>query len=424
MSQLPRQQVALALRSKIEPIVATMRKADLIWRPAATASEDLVKFLTTQQPWAEHMDYVDAHVHTFMWLVEHGPANGAINSDGVEVLSDRQNADLVDGLTAELLSFPKTYYFFFELPSVDEFDVDEFDLFCDVAIVKVRDDDMRFPVYARQERNLLLAAALGNKKTRMLRPGSVYLRVTGKGFATESTQSTAAAEAISKVKQILRLCEIHAAGLVEATMDRVQKRDAEAIAWEPTDPTADHQRIHTLAVTPEFSKVLSSRVILLDKLVTALFGLGRERHESPSAALREALAPHVKLLDSGRNRKDAERIHAGLEWSFDSRATHNETQAFIQACIGIEALLGDDDQERGLTALLADRCSFLLGTTSSQRTAIASQFRQIYRVRSQLVHGRRKRISLDERATLWALSGILDDVLRRETTMFSREGVE
>jgi hypothetical protein len=65
--------------------------------------------------------------------------------------------------------------------------------------------------------------------------------------------------------------------------------------------------------------------------------------------------------------------------------------ALLQNCIGIEALLGDDEKDEPLTTRLADRCAYLLAKSSEERAAIRQRFKRIYAVRAKLVHGRKAR---------------------------------
>jgi hypothetical protein len=89
---------------------------------------------------------------------------------------------------------------------------------------------------------------------------------------------------------------------------------------------------------------------------------------------------------------DAHRIRTAVEWRFDSKEDDNQPLCFIQACIGLEALLGDDDQEEPLTARLADRCAYLLGKSHRDREGIRQHFKEMHKVRSKLVHGRSPRL--------------------------------
>lgn len=85
--------------------------------------------------------------------------------------------------------------------------------------------------------------------------------------------------------------------------------------------------------------------------------------------------------------KEAIRVRAAIEWSFDADTAETSTMSFIKTCIGLEALLGDDSQKGPLTETLADRCGYLIGKTIKDRSRIKSRFKEIYTTRSKIVHG-------------------------------------
>jgi Apea-like HEPN len=116
---------------------------------------------------------------------------------------------------------------------------------------------------------------------------------------------------------------------------------------------------------------------------------------------------------------DAVRVLTGLEWAFDADIERNETQALLNACIGIEAILSKP-KETGLTERLADRCAYLLGRGAHERNQIAADFRKIYDVRSEVVHGRSRRLQPGQKGMLDQAKNLLHSILRRETVEFPK----
>lgn len=96
------------------------------------------------------------------------------------------------------------------------------------------------------------------------------------------------------------------------------------------------------------------------------------------------------------NSKEALRIKAAIDWLVQSEITDDETMAFIQICMGLESIFGDDDYEGGLTTILSDRCAYLIGNKIKERKFIKDTFKKIYQVRSKIVHGVRNHLSEDE----------------------------
>jgi len=93
--------------------------------------------------------------------------------------------------------------------------------------------------------------------------------------------------------------------------------------------------------------------------------------------------------------EDAKHLRTGAEWLFDSQAEPNETTALLFASIGLEAVL--DAPANEVTARVGDRLAWLLGRTRTERMRIADEYREFYRVRSGLVHGRDRTLNADGR---------------------------
>nr|WP_315595518.1 HEPN domain-containing protein [uncultured Cupriavidus sp.] len=114
--------------------------------------------------------------------------------------------------------------------------------------------------------------------------------------------------------------------------------------------------------------------------------------ESAHSALKSVLRLPSLLMIS--DSPEAKRVRAATEWCFDSYVSENQTLAFLQTCIGLEALFGDDTSNGSLTHTLADRCAYLIGNNIKGRNTIRERFKELYVMRSKLVHG--NATSLDE----------------------------
>jgi hypothetical protein len=97
---------------------------------------------------------------------------------------------------------------------------------------------------------------------------------------------------------------------------------------------------------------------------------------------------------------EANRVRAASEWCFNSNATESETLSFLQVCIGLEALLGDETDNEGLTKTLADRCAYLIGSSIRARALIRAKFSDLYKTRSKIVHGNAVSLGQNERGHL------------------------
>lgn len=73
--------------------------------------------------------------------------------------------------------------------------------------------------------------------------------------------------------------------------------------------------------------------------------------------------------------------------------------------MALEILLGDRKQanEIGVTALLANRLAFMIARTPTEREAVLTHFRELYDVRSDIVHEGKAALGDKGYATLSAL---------------------
>ncbi len=111
------------------------------------------------------------------------------------------------------------------------------------------------------------------------------------------------------------------------------------------------------------------------------------------------------------------RIRSAIGWYISSQTTDDSTMSFLQICMGLESIFGDDgDSDGGLTKMLANRCSYLIGRNLNERDFIRLRFREIYRVRSIIVHGVRSDLSYDEIDIKNDASRYLIDSINKEVT--------
>lgn len=93
---------------------------------------------------------------------------------------------------------------------------------------------------------------------------------------------------------------------------------------------------------------------------------------------------------------EAMRVKSAIEWALDSYANDNPTLAFLQTCIALEALYGDDNDGENVTKTLSDRCAYLISSDIRGRKTIRDNFRSLYSIRSKIVHGSASSLASDE----------------------------
>ncbi|WP_431484190.1 hypothetical protein [Pseudomonas solani] len=129
--------------------------------------------------------------------------------------------------------------------------------------------------------------------------------------------------------------------------------------------------------------------------------------------LEHSIARMARLLQSDHPHSD--KIRAAAEWQIDAQSTHNETMALIQLCIGLESIYGDDSPNGGLTETLSDRCAYSLATSHHERTRIKKEFKEIYKLRSKIVHGVINNLKPEDRIHSRNALKLLRDSIKRES---------
>jgi hypothetical protein len=267
-----------------------------------------------------------------------------------------------------------------------------------------------------------LAAALLNKPLSSRQVGvdrgTICLRIRTTGHAGRSSNTSAVSTSISHFKQIIQLCKVHKFGFKK---DFISAQFRAAVGVYAIEDKGEVAQPIAVNVSEEFLNLLSTLTIetQIHQPVGLLYAGPVQKTASVSEVIDLGFSRFQALFSAPEGNQDALRLQAALEWAFDSTLSGNETQAFIQACIGIEAIIGPQGVVHGLTDKLADRCAFLLGRTMQERRAIASSFDAIYSLRSDLVHGRSKKLKFDEHRLLKQAQELLARLLVAETGSFS-----
>lgn len=173
--------------------------------------------------------------------------------------------------------------------------------------------------------------------------------------------------------------------------------------------SADSKTLFDIDLPLDLSKFLGS-IELDEKNYEKLIA---RKNNDLAALLTEFYEIPARLIDS--NTPESNRIKAAIEWSFNSNVTEDVTMSFLQTCIALEAVFGEDYSEHeNLTSKLADRCSYLIGENIKQRADIRTYFRELYQIRSRLVHGDSIRLGTDEQHYLDWARNVLKKSLTRE----------
>jgi hypothetical protein len=382
--------------------------------------------LQKHEPWRSHLEFLDVFDiisdHIRSSLEGKNRNKNALNiKEGDEeflrdVLSAGELAQITKDIKAYLFSFPRNYFVWFGLPIAQRWGIGETKISESVDLVEVPAG-----VQPNMPTGIGLATTAGAVEPQ------VFLRVRCAGFGAGRANTTAFSEATSTLKQVLMFAEGKFLTINKSILYSLGAPKTSACFINDVD---DSRNLYdAVALQSSLNEYLSSLIIDEEKLQISDLSKGigmlastkkAETREEKGRAISVLMSSAMEILDCPDDIPDVARIKTALEWAFDSKKNDNDTLAFVQACIGLEALLGDDDKEEPLTARLADRCAYLLGEGVKGRDKIRQDFRGMYEVRSKLVHGRRAKLERRERDQLNVAQDMLINVINREAANLTR----
>ncbi len=347
-------------------------------------------------------------------------------------LSALLHANKLEALHTDIMgyfeSIPRPYIVLFELPAAKPLGVNEIPLTTDVSFVQIEKND--YPVIKETDSSGLLPREINIKPSKQ----KLYIRVLSDGYADGTLESSATKKAYSKFKQTVLLGKIEGVLKdIKVQMDAGSQQISVGLLtlFDPSDSRVfvyyrDNQDAekyvfklpkHTNNYIAQLG--INEEKLKPDTLETYMMKAEFENIDAPTPKDRAKLLVRrfdfpKRLLETSDSDIDAERIKTAIEWNFESVTNENDTFAFIQACIGLEALLGDENSQEDLTNTLADRCAYLIGQSISERKKLKNDFKVLYRIRSKLVHGRKVHLEADELDNLDFARNILNGVIRKE----------
>ena len=138
-------------------------------------------------------------------------------------------------------------------------------------------------------------------------------------------------------------------------------------------------------------------------------------------AFTSLLKPSSNALKHYRkSENDFEQLAAAIEWHQDSVVAEDQTIAYLAACIGLESIFGEKDMSE-MSKRLEDRYAFLLGNDREDRKKLAQEYREVLRIRGQLVHARVKKLPPRDYKALETAREMLRKTIAHELTSFTRD---
>lgn len=327
--------------------------------------------------------------HVYRGLVEKYPDDNEITGKLKDLLSPEQFSALSDSICRYFGSIPREYDVYLPLPSVQEIEFESLEIFNGVWLKSFSKPE---DIPGGHQQGLL--GLFSNK----FETNKVYLCVREKGYSGGSIENSCTREALSDFKLLLhagifrmlfKLEEKKPVGL--GLMGSYGHHQIPKVSLISVDLHAGEDRVISSELSLDLTRFVHKVCLDTDmEFVAKARDSGEEQFKTlfvnifkKSAQLTQQKSEH------------ASPIKSAIEWAIDSRAEENQTLSFIQNCIGLECVLGDDVGDLPVTATLADRCSYLIGTDPKGRKTIREKFKKLYKIRSKLVHGNVSRLSED-----------------------------
>ena len=392
-----------------------------------STDEDLYKYINEakkhKKTWMRDIDlYGLLYKQVLDYLVEHIEKIREISGKIKDIIGEKRITDLCVKIISYLESIPRKYLVFFELPAVHGLGLKEIKLTDDISFVERVGEsdfsDIKIPTWS----------LLGGDYTLTLEKGRLYIRISVDGYTDGTVESSAIKKAYSKFKQVILLSNLSGIlkeGQRDLSLGLLGSVSHQIFVVNSRDPNIEKYLVYfPQTVSNYISKLrLNEDILKPPKFETLLETF--ENKEIPTSndkakILKKRLRYPEKLLKTSDNDENTEPIKSAIEWAFDSHANDNDTLAFIQACIGIEAVIGDDTKDN-ITATLADRCAYLLGDSISARKKIRENFEKLYDIRSKVVHGRKACLDDEQRHFLDYAQIMLKRVIGKEISFIGTE---
>jgi len=347
------------------------------------------EILKHKSEWLSTIDVYTIYYDLVYEFISGSSDEGAKFTGLLSELTDEDGLeDLVDLLCNFYISIPRKYSIYFPLPKISKSINTSLSL---TDTVKFECFDNADNVPGGYQRGLL---HLSNK----LNINKVYLKFHVKGYCNNRLENKAIRQALSSFKIIVqqglfrglfKIVEGQPAGLgLLGGLTHYQIPKSNVVSVDHTD---NFQRVVSTELPIEISKLLDSIDLnWADEGVNTHFEEGKI-----DILIKGYLSLPALLIES--NEPESTRVKAAIEWCFDSTANENETLSFLQTCIGLESLLGDDESNGNLTEMLADRCAYLISKDIKGRSEIKENFKNLYRVRSKLIHGVKATLEEDQK---------------------------
>lgn len=111
------------------------------------------------------------------------------------------------------------------------------------------------------------------------------------------------------------------------------------------------------------------------------------------------------------------------QWFFDSFKGSDDILSYVRLMVCLEILMGEkaDTSKLSLGELIGNRLAYLIGRTHKERAAVLSDFRDIYGVRSRILHHGKHALRREERLLMSKLRSFCERALSAEARLLADE---
>jgi hypothetical protein len=297
-----------------------------------------------------------------------------------DILGEEEGQKLTESIKSYFISIPRTYDIYIPIPNVSEIPAKKINLNNDISLI-VFDDAKQVPGgYNKGIRGIFSGQLELNK---------LYYKQRLTGYCGVRLENVSLKRAINNLKILLhqgiyrRLFKVSPADKVSVGLHRLMLHyQIPKFSVISVDITSKSNEPKNAELPLDFSKLLNN--ISFD-FENELLAKAKENKSVFKTAIVALLKEAIELIKC--EEEESKRVKSAVQWCFDSYIVENRTLAFLQVCIGLEALLGDDSSSGSLVKTLADRCSYLVGDDIKSRKKIKESFEDLYDVRSNIVHG-------------------------------------
>jgi len=337
------------------------------------------EILQHKKEWLNMSDVFSIFYNLIYQVVNENTEEGKTQEGNLwDILGEEKGLNLTESIKNYLLSIPRSYDVYIPIAKVSENILTSVQLSENISLHVFEEAEQIPGEYQSGLFNF------GNK----LEINTVYFRQRPTGYCGNRLESVSLKKAISNFKILLqqgifrKLFKVAPSGKTNlGLLSGLNYHQVPKARVTSVDQTSESPKLVDVELPLDFSK-------FLDKIDFNWEGnhLTRAKESGKTEqAIAAILKKAIELIEC--EAEESRRVKSAIEWRFNSDTVENQTLAFLQVCIGLEALLGDDKTKDNLTETLADRCSYLISSDIKGRKTIKKQFKVLYDVRSKLVHG-------------------------------------